>query len=132
VRNIVLGLTLILAAAVGALTTAPAHAGTARQPYGGCDEAHNFPHSLGAQDCRVLGWTIRARLVVGPRGYVHFASLPLCREEDGSGQRSACTWNFGPGPEGLYHPGQVTGNGIGLKYWMDEHDRQHIVKGWIR
>ena len=101
-----------------------------QQPYGGCVEGHNYPHSQGADECRDHGWTVRQRLVVGPHGVVRFASLPLCREEDGSGQRSACTWNFGPGPEGLYHPHGHTGDDQGLAFWVDRHDRVHYVWGW--
>src|SRR5262245_63358868 len=65
------------------------------QPYGGCAEAWQAPHSKGADECRAHGWTVRARLVVGPHRWVRYNNLPHCREEDGSGQKSACTWNIG-------------------------------------
>ena len=104
--------------------------GQATQPYGGCVEGHDYPHSAGAAWCRDHGWVIKPRLVVGPHGRVHFVSLPLCREEDGSGQRSACTWNFGPGPEGLYHPHGHTGDDQGLSYWVGVNDRVHYVWNW--
>jgi hypothetical protein len=105
---------LLLAFTFG--TASPA--GAATQPYGGCDEAWQAPHSAGAQDCRNAGWTIRKRLVVNPHGVVRMSTLPHCLEEDGSGQRSACTWNVGP---------RQDGNGIGLAYWLDRHDRTHYV-----
>jgi hypothetical protein len=46
------------------------------------------------------------------------STLPHCRNEDGSGQRSACTWNVGP---------RQDGNGRGLAYWLDRRDRTHYV-----
>ena len=111
-------------------TASRADAATWQQPYGGCVEGHNYPHSQGAAECRAHGWTVRQRLVVGPHDRVRFVSLPLCREEDGSGQRSACTWNFGPGPEGLYHPHGHTGDDRGLSFWVDRKDRVHYVWNW--
>jgi hypothetical protein len=90
-----------------------------QQPYGGCDEAWQAPSSAGADECRAHGWTIRARLVVGPRGVVRMSALPHCRNEDGSGQRSACSWNF--------HDGQRDGDGRGASLWLDRHDRSHYV-----
>jgi len=116
--RIILGVAGLLACLIfGGSTQAVA------QPYGGCDEAYRYSTSAGAQDCRDAGWTIRPRLVVGPRGWVHYSVLPHCRNEDGSGQRSACTWNFGQG--------QPDGNGRGRMYWLDKHDRTHYVKGWV-
>jgi hypothetical protein len=116
---------LITAAILGGFCAAvlqisPATAAT--QPYGGCDEAYAFARSAGADDCREQGWTIRPRLVVDPHGWVHYSVLPHCKNEDGSGQRSACTWNLGPG---------VDGNGTGRTFWLDRHDRIHYVKGWL-
>jgi hypothetical protein len=107
---------------IGGGSAAVAEAAQAAQPYGGCDEAYAYARSAGAQDCRDAGWTIRPRLVVGPGGWVYYSVLPHCRHEDGSGQRSACTWNFGQG--------QKDGNGRGRMIWNDEHDRTHYVKGW--
>jgi hypothetical protein len=89
------------------------------QPYGGCPEASLAPHSVGAQECRAHGWTIRTRLVVNPRHVVKGSGLPHCRYEDGSGQRSACSWNF--------HDGRADGNGRGFAYWVDRHNRAHYV-----
>ena len=87
------------------------------QPYGGCKEAHAYPQTRGAADCRALGWTVRPRLVVDPRGVVRFSRLPHCAIEDASSGPVPCSWNFGPGD----------GNGRGLSYWVDRHDRTHYV-----
>jgi len=95
----------------------PGHADPA-QPYGGCKEAHLAPHSAGAQDCRAHGWTVRGRIVVNRHGVVKYLALPHCREEDGSGQRPTCGWNLG---------GRTDGNGRGLSYFVDRHDRVHYV-----
>lgn len=108
----------IIGIGLGMVVSAPANA----EPYGGCVEAYRYASSPGAQDCRDLGWTIRPRLVVDPQGWVHVSMLPACRQEDGSGQRSACAWNFSRT--------EVTGNGQGRKYWVDQRDRVHYVRGW--
>lgn len=100
------------------LMAAPALAGDA--PYGGCKEAYQAPQSPGARDCRQRGWVIRPRLVVTPDRWIVFTRLPHCRYEDGSGQRSACTWNVGTPQDG---------NGRGRAYWVDLADRVHYVKG---
>ena len=117
--------TLLAALAVTTIlaggTAAVAEAAQAAQSYGGCDEAYRYARTAGAQDCREAGWTIRPRLVITPDNKVAYSVLPHCRHEDGSGQRSACTWNLGPGQDG---------NGIGRVYWVDMHDRIHYVKGW--
>ena len=90
------------------------------QPYGGCKEAWQAPSSEGAAECRAHGWLIRPRLVVGPHGVVRFTALPHCRQEDGSGQRSACTWNVRDGAG-------RDGDGSGLTYWLDARDHTHYV-----
>lgn len=97
--------------------------GSVTEPYGGCKEAYQAPHSQGAKECRAKGWTIKRRLVVTPHAVVRFTRLPHCREEDGSGQRSACTWNIGR---------KIDGDGQGLSYWVSgpharHHDRIHYV-----
>lgn len=92
------------------------------QPYGGCKEAWQAPRSAGARQCRAHGWTVTRHIVVGPHRWVRYVDLPLCRFEDGSGQRSACTWNLSI---------QRQGNGVGLRYWVDRHDRPHYVRGMI-
>lgn len=92
------------------------------QPYGGCAEAWQAPASAGADQCRDHGWTVRARLVLDSRHRVRASRLPHCRQEDGSGQRSACSWNF--------HDGTVDGNGYGMAYWVDRANRFHTV--WSR
>jgi len=89
-----------------------------QQPYGGCEEATLAPHSAGAAECRAHGWTIRTRLAVNPRAVVKGSGLPDCVNEDGSGQRSACSWNF---------DGSTDGNGVGLSYWVNERDRVTYV-----
>lgn len=88
-----------------------------------CIAAHRTPHSRLAAACRSRGWVVRPRLVVGPRGVVRYSHLPHCRYEDGSGQRSACSWNF----TGDDYFGGVDGNGYGLVLWNDRHDRAHYV-----
>lgn len=99
-----------------------AHSAHWQQPYGGCEEGTLAPHSAGANECRAHGWTIRRRLAVNDRGTVVGSGLPHCVNEDGSGQRAACSWNF--------HDGSTDGNGEGLSYWFDRHDRIHYV--WPR
>lgn len=84
-----------------------------------CEQAWQAPQSEAAVDCREHGWTVRARLVVTPNRVVRHTALPHCRYEDGSGQRSACTWNVGP---------EQDGNGRGLAYWIDRQDRVHYVR----
>lgn len=118
-------ITTILAVAAAVATiglAAPAQAAW-HQPYGGCEEATLAPHSAGANQCRAHGWTIGTRLAVNAHGLVVGSGLPHCREEDGSGQRGACSWNF--------HDGRgIDGNNRGLSYWLDKRDRAHYV--WSR
>jgi hypothetical protein len=109
---------LLGTAAVTVAMVLPTGPGHADAPYGGCKEAWQAPHSQGADWCRAHGWTVRARLLVGPHGVVRMHRLPHCREEDGSGQRSACTWNIGR---------RVDGDGQGLSYWVGPGDRVHYV-----
>src|SRR5262245_34460579 len=110
----------IVGAVIGVDWFTRAHATTWTQPYGGCQEAWQAPYSVGARECRAHGWVVRPRLVVGPRHWIRFTALPHCREEDGSGQRSACTWNVGR---------PVDGNGHGRAYWVGSHDYVHYVHG---
>jgi hypothetical protein len=112
-------------AVVGAIVAVIALASPAsawQQPYGGCEEGTLAPHSAGANQCRAHGWTIMRRLAVNPHGVVVGSGLPHCRNEDGSGQASACSWNF--------HDGTRDGNGRGLSYWVGRNDRIHYV--WPR
>lgn len=88
------------------------------QPYGGCVEAHRYPHSRGARECRAHGWTIRTRLVVGPHHWVRFSTLPHCETEDGSHTHRPCSWNFD----------RTDGNGIGRSYWIGRHGHTHYVR----
>jgi hypothetical protein len=99
----------------------------AAAPYGGCKEAYTAPHSAAADRCRKAGWTIAVRpsghgIIVSPRHVIRYLWLPQCRNEDGSGQRSACTWN-------VTLPYQ--GDGRGRALWNDWHDRVHYVKRTI-
>ena len=92
-----------------------------RAPYGGCDEAWQAPHSLGAQDCRDMGWTIRPRLLVNPRGLVIMSRLPHCTFEDASSGPVPCSYNFGRPTDGF---------GGGLSFWVtgtNHHNRTHYV-----
>lgn len=91
-----------------------------RAPYGGCKEASQpgMSHTRAAADCRRHGWVIRPRIVVGPHGVLRYSALPKCRFEDGSGQRSACSWNFG----WTAHEA-----GPGSTLWNDRRNRAHYV-----
>lgn len=84
-----------------------------------CVDAYRHPHSVTADTCRDHGWTVLPRLVVTPARVVAHTTLPHCREEDGSAQRSRCTWNIGS---------RVDGNGIGRAFWVDRHDHIHYVR----
>lgn len=120
VGGVVLGWAVIL-------TSAPAYAETDwSQPYGGCDEAWQAPHSIGADQCRAHGWTVRSRLVVGPHRWVHYSTLASCTFEDGSGSHLPCSWNFR----------RTDGNGIGDRFYVTgsswSHHRVHYVNGIVR
>jgi hypothetical protein len=104
---------------LGLLLTGVSSASAWHQPYGGCEEATLAPYSVGADQCRAHGWTIRTRLAVNPHAVVKGSGLPHCVNEDGSGQRSACSWNF--------HDGHPDGNGVGLSFWVDHKDHVHYV-----
>lgn len=101
-----------------AVVSQPAHAAW-QQPYGGCKEATLAPHSKAAAACRNHGWTINRRLAVSPRGVVKGSGLPHCKNEDGSGQKSACSWNF--------RDGHRDGNGKGLSYWVSHFGKIRYV-----
>jgi hypothetical protein len=111
-----------LAATALLVVMAPANASW-QQPYGGCEEASLAPHSAGANQCRAHGWTIKTRLVVNGHGVLKGSGLPHCREEDGTGQRAACSWNF---PD-FTVPITQDGNGKGLSYWVGVYDKVHYV-----
>lgn len=82
------GVALVWVALFAYSLTLPA--AEASQPYGGCEEAWQAPHSAGADQCRSHGWTVRSRMVLDPRNRVHaLVGLAECRTED---QRSACYW----------------------------------------
>lgn len=114
-------------ASFGSWIVPPASAGGWMPPapsVGGCKEAYIAPQSDAADACRDRGWTIavgeRGRgIIVSPSNVVRYLWLPQCRYEDGSGQRSACTWN-------MVLPYQ--GNGMGKALWIDRKDRIHFVK----
>lgn len=112
--RIVLTIAAVLCGIVSvvALSASESHATeqATTEPYGGCDEAWQYPQTQGADDCRALGWIVSRRLVVTDRGIVMYSTLPHCRQEDGSGQRNQrCTWNIGP---------TIDGDGRGLAYWF--------------
>lgn len=113
---------LVLAAVLGTLVAAPAGAA---QPYGGCAEAWQAPHSKGATVCRDRGWQINLHgtrqdhprgTVVSPHAVLRYLNLPNCKYEDG-GENQPCAWNL----QG------VQGNGVGLAYWVDREDRSRYV-----
>jgi len=127
-RNLGIALGRLAAMALGLTLLAsvsPAEAGdigTPPQPYGGCAEAWQAPHSKGADECRDLGWTVRVGprghgIVVSPRRVIRYEWLADCRYEDGSRQRAACVWYAGE-----------RGNGEGRSYWLDRADRVHYVR----
>ena len=82
-----------------------------------CKRAWNEPNGQAAEYCRSQGWTIKSRLVVHKKGVLTFSRLPHCKNEDGSGQKSACLWN-----------GKVDGNGKGKSFWVSRSDKIHYVK----
>jgi len=96
----------------------------ASQPYGGCDEAWQAPHSVGAKWCRSHGWIVRPRIVVGPHGHVRFRTMPKCITEDGSylrrngtvGYQRHCFWNA-----------RTMGNGRGSSYILDRVHPSHMT-----
>lgn len=105
------------------LIFASIHPAGAAQPYGGCDEAWQAPHSAGAQECRDHGWTVRPRLVVSPHSILRYSALPPCTFEDASGGPIPCSWNF---------PGSDDGMGGGASFWVSgtyAHNRGHYV--WL-
>jgi hypothetical protein len=106
------------ASLVGALTS-PADAW--QQPYGGCKEAWQAPKSPAADECRDHGWTVTARVVIGPRGVVRFSSLPSCRVEDASSGPVPCSWNLNR---------ERDGNGIGLAFVAFDREAYRYV--WDR
>lgn len=114
-------ITTVAAAAVLAGTVLGASQADAwRQPYGGCKEAWQAPHSDGADACRRHDWTVHHRIVTDPHDTVRYSTLPSCEFEDGSGSSLPCSWNFG----------DDDGNGRGLAYWISgtwRHHRAHYV-----
>lgn len=109
------GITFVFGVAVGIVAfaflmvyTAPANAApdptyssSWRQPYGGCDEAWQAPHSTGADECRAHGWTVKWWIIVSPKDRVRYVdpSINQCANEDAG---RFCTWNFSvPRRDGL-------------------------------
>ena len=89
------------------------------QPYGGCKEALLYPYSAGADWCRAHGWTITygwygRNVVVNPHGVVVASRLPHCHDENGTGTRWPCSWNFDSA-----HPG--------TSFWIGHWGTNHYV-----
>lgn len=76
----------------------------------GCTSAWQAPSGAVAQTCRHQGWTITAHMVLDPHYVVQWSNLLSCNYEDGSGQRSDCSWNFPPGGGSQGRTYFVTGN----------------------
>lgn len=131
--NIYVALLLLVALVLAGLTVGAVKAnadGHKVQPYGGCDEAWQAPHSIGARECRSLGWTVSRRLVVSPRGVVKMSTLPWCAVEDASSGRVPCSWNFGQDAD-------RNRTGHGLAFWVGPKGGMHFVwstspvgRGW--
>lgn len=91
-----------------------------RQPYGGCKEAIDYPHSDGADWCRAHGWTVTRRIIIRPdRWVIAYRNLPVCVVEDQV--ESPCRWNFGAG--------QPHGNGEGRAFWVNSAGVRRFVEG---
>lgn len=110
-RNLLVFLTSLAVAATALallwIGTAPSTAAAGQQPYGGCDEAWQAPHSAGADDCRALGWTVRPGVVLNPHGVLRYWNLGACTYEDGSGSGRTCGWL-----------GQRDGNKRGMSFYV--------------
>lgn len=113
----IIGMTLGMILIIGTMPKADA-----AQPYGGCAEAWQAPHSAGAQDCRDDQWLVASRYVVSPRGVLRYVNLPVCRNEDGSGNRGTCSWNVEGG----------NGNGHGLAYLVVKHRHYHDTSVYLQ
>lgn len=85
--------------------------------YGGCVEAWQAPQSLGADDCRAKGWTIKSRLVLDPYNRVRIVRVPPCVYED----QSNCYWNA-----------QQMGNGRGDSFVNLRHRIYYASFAWAR
>jgi len=112
-RRVVTITAATLAACAAATAPEPALACPPPNP---CVSAWQQPRSTLATDCRIDGWTVRPRIVVGPRHWVRYSSMPHCRVEDTG---ALCTWNVGVPQDG---------NGDGLSFWRDIHGAPHYVK----
>ena len=119
VSVLVLGALMAAAWTIIVMVLAPVPADGA-QPYGGCKEAIDYPHSEGADWCRDHGWTVTRSIVVRPDRWVVNYRMPLCEVEDQ--QYGPCRWNFGVG---AYMP-------TGKAYWVGSKGNVHYVKGLAR
>jgi hypothetical protein len=116
---LVLGSTCVVALILGTLLMFGERA-DGSEPYGGCDEGWQAPRSQGADDCRDMGWVVKARLVVGPNGWVHVVRLPRCATEDGG----RCYWQA-----------RRQGNGRGVSFvnlGSTDEPRRVTVRGYLR
>lgn len=110
VKHTVTAVTYLAAVAVTALALAtwftPAESA---QPYGGCKEALAYPHTAGARDCRALGWTVNANVVVSPRSVLVATRWEPCRRKDSHG----CYWDA---------------RGEGRSFYVNRQGEYHYVK----
>lgn len=110
-RRVVVGLTLAVMVGAALILFLTPRSYSA-QPYGGCAEAWQAPQSQGAADCRKAGWLVKARLVVGPKGYVRALRVGPCEYEDSRN----CYWDAGR-----------MGNGVGNSF-VDLRGKAFYVK----
>lgn len=118
-NRIIIGVGLLFwsLVAVALATEAKAEA----QPYGGCVEAHRYPHSAGANDCRAAGWIIKRKLVVNPHVVVVYSTMPHCKGE----RIRSCTWNV------IFSRDRSVCDGDCYRapYWADARGNVHFVYG---
>lgn len=110
VSHYVMAVVILVGGLIWGLLAPPAQAWT--EPYGGCDEGWQAPHSVGADQCRDHGWIVRHRLVIDPHKVLRYTSLPACYTDDGTGRY--CTWRA-----------SEQGNHRGYSYYLNrpEHPR---------
>lgn len=100
---IAVGVILVLAVFAPADAATPARSVPNRVT---CSDEYRHPSSGQAKTCREAGWTVTSRYLLTPGRVPVYIDLPSCGYEDGSTDRTACTWNVNSGD----------GNGVGLRY----------------